>query len=156
MASASTSPRMIGFRQYGAFHCRLLHGLELYAGSAIGHKKGTQSGRLCRCLNAAARLRPHCRHRQRRSCRFIRMLSGISACPLPQWFGTSMTAILWRRAALENGIVIVLLLGSTPPLPFATVCIAMHRIALSIGLPSWLPNGDRNRVAIPRAPTGGS
>jgi hypothetical protein len=52
---------------------------------------------------------------------------------------------LRRRSALENGTIVVLLVGIRPPLPFATVCIPLHQIATSIRLPSRLANDDRNR-----------
>lgn len=47
----------------------------------LAHDKRTQAAGWCRCLNAAARPRAHCRQRQRRSPRSIRRLSGVSGCP---------------------------------------------------------------------------
>jgi hypothetical protein len=72
--------------------------------------------RPCRRRNAAARARPHCRQRQRCSLRSIRRLSGVSGCPLPQWFGISSRRIL-RRSVLGKWTTALLLVDSTPSLP---------------------------------------
>jgi hypothetical protein len=113
------------------------NGVRTSAGPPSRIWRKIQAALFCRARYAAARSRPHCRHRQRPSrsstCRF----SGVSGCPLSQLPGMLRAigrAFLRRSPAVLKHTTPLEWLQSGPLIPFATVCTDVQRVAKSNGL----------------------